>query len=145
MSTGSATNVGEKIALDAITGRATQTARTMYLALLVTPAPTDATTMSTMTELTTPGTNGYSRQTIVTSTGWSDPTTTGTTSNTGTITFGPFSSDLGTVIALALVSTPSGTAGELVYYWNLTAGEQRDPANNDSITIAPGALVITAD
>jgi glycine cleavage system aminomethyltransferase T len=141
MSTGSATNVGEKIALDAITGRATQTTRTMYLALLITSAPTDTTTMSTMTELTTPGTNGYSRQTVA----FSDPTTTGTSSNTGTITFGPFSSDLGNVIAVALVSTSTGTAGELVYYWNLSGAEQRDPANGDSITIAAGALVITAD
>jgi hypothetical protein len=133
---GSASNVGEKIALDAMTGRATQTARTTYLALL-TAAPSDTTTMSTMTELTTPGTNGYSRQTVT----WTDPSTTGQTANSGVVTFGAFSSDLGNVTHLALVSASTGTSGDLIVYW--TADSARDPASGDSITIADGALVIT--
>lgn len=133
---GSASNVGEKAALDAITGRATQTARTTYLALL-TAAPSDTTTMSTMTEVTTPGTNGYARQPVT----WTDPSTNGSTANSGAITFGPFSSDLGNVTHAALVSTSTGTAGELVYYW--TWDTARDPQNGDSLTVADGALTIT--
>ena len=58
---GQASSVGSRVGLDAISGRAPQTARTTYLALL-TAAPTDATTMATMAEVTTPGSSGYTRQ-----------------------------------------------------------------------------------
>ena len=57
---GEASTFGAGRALDAISGRATATARTMYLALL-SAAPTDATTLATMTEITTAG---YSRQAV---------------------------------------------------------------------------------
>lgn len=135
---GSASNVGEKIALDAMTGRATQSARTTYLALL-TEAPTDTTTMSTMSELTTPGTNGYSRQTVT----WSDPGTGGSTSNSAAITFGPFTADLPNITHCALVSAATGTAGDLIFYW--TADVARDPISGDSVSIAAGSLTITLD
>lgn len=135
---GQASTVGSKIMLDAVNGRATQTARTMYVALL-TAAPTDATDMTTMTELTTPGTNGYSRQAY----GPDDPTTTETAGNTATITFGPFTADLGNVTHLALVSAATGTAGDLVWYW--TADVAKDPANGDSITIAADALTMSVE
>jgi len=136
---GQPSTAGANIMLDALTGRATQTARTMYLALL-TAAPGDTTTMATMTELTTPGSNGYSRQTCA----WDAPTgDPASTDNTALITFGPFTSDLTQVTHLALVSASTGTAGDLVAYW--TADVPKDPANGDSITIAAGALVMTAD
>jgi hypothetical protein len=136
---GQASTAGANIGLDAITGRATQTARTMYLALL-TAAPTDSTTMASMTELTTPGSNGYSRQAVTFSAPSSDPSS---TSNTSTVTFGPFSSDLGNVTHCALVSASTGTSGDLTFYWTLDAA--RDPANGDSISFAASALVATLD
>ena len=98
------------------------------------------TTMATMTELTTPASNGYSRQTVTWSAPTGDPSSTG---NSGTITFGPFSADLGNVTHCALVSASTGTAGDLIWYW--TADTAKDPANGDSITIASGALTMTAD
>ena len=136
---GEFSTVGANIALDAATGRATQTARTMYLALL-TAAPTDSTDMSTMTELTTPGSNGYDRQTCAFDAPTGDPSS---TDNSSLITFGPFTSDLGTVTHLALVSASTGTSGDLTMYW--TADTSKDPANGDSITVAAGALVMTCD
>lgn len=136
---GQASTVGANIMLDAATGRATQTARTTYLALL-TAAPTDATTMAGMTEVTTPATNGYARQSV----SWTAPTgDPSSTQNSGALTFGPFTADLGNVTHLALVSAATGTAGDLVAYW--TADVAKDPANGDSISVASGALTLTCD
>lgn len=136
---GQLSTAGSNIGLDAATGRATQSARTMYLALL-TAAPNDATTMATMTELTTPGTNGYDREICAFDAPTGDPSS---TQNSSLITFGPFSSDLGNVTHLALVSAATGTAGDLTMYW--TADVAKDPANGDSITVEAGALVMTND
>ncbi len=136
---GQPSTAGANIALDAMSGRATQTARTMYLALL-TAAPTDATSMATMAELATPGVSGYNRQTVAFSAPTGDPSS---SSNTGAITFGPFTADLANVTHIALVSASTGTAGDLPFYW--TADAAKDPANGDSITIAAGALVMTGD
>ena len=133
---------GGDVALDAVTGRATQTARTTYLALL-TATPTDATTMATMTELTTPGTNGYARQSVT----WSVPADNAgvrkTDNITTPITFGPFTADLGNVTYCALVSASTGTAGDFLAFWSLDT--PRDPANGDSIEFAIGALVLNVD
>lgn len=136
---GQASTVGANNALDAINGRATQTARTTYLALL-TAAPGDATTMVTMTEVTTPATNGYARQAVTWTAPSGDPSS---SNNSGVITFGPFSADLGIVTHLALVSAATGTVGDFLYYW--TADVSRDPANGDSISIADAALTMTLD
>jgi hypothetical protein len=135
---GTSSTVGAGIAADAITGRATQTARTMYLALL-TAAPTVATTMSTMTELTTPATNGYDRE--ICAFDAPDAASPNVSANSSLITFGPFTSDLANVTHCALVSDLTGTAGELTHYWTLDAA--RDPANGDSITVAAGALTLS--
>lgn len=135
---GSATNVGEKIAIDAITGRVAQPQRLMYLALL-TAGPTDTTTMATMAELTTPGLSGYARQLAV----FSDPTNTGITALAVDAFFGPFPADLGNVTHVALVSALTGTSGELVYHW--TADAPRDPTTNDSIRVAVGSCIIDAN
>jgi len=131
---------GSQLALDALTGETTLTARTMYLVLL-TAAPTDATTMATMTELTTPGSNGYDREICA----WDAATAADppVADNTSLITFGPFTSDLGNVTHLALVSAATGTTGDFVMYW--TADVAKDPANGDSITVAAGALTMSLD
>jgi len=128
---GQASNAGEKVALDAITGRATQTAATKYLALGTAASDT------AFTEITTAGTNGYSLQSVA----WTDPTTTGSTSNTGILTFGPFSSNLDNVTHCALYDATTG--GNMLFYWTLDA--PRDPDTNDSISFAIGALVASID
>lgn len=128
---GQASSVGSKVGLDAITGRATQTARTTYLALL-TAAPSDSATLGTMAELAAG--NGYARQSVT----WSDPTTTEETHNTNVLTFGPFTTDFAPVTHVALVSAASGTSGDFLYYWTLDTA--RDPANGDSIQFAASAL-----
>lgn len=134
--TGQASTVGANNALDAMNGRATQTARTTYVALL-TSAPTDSTTLSTMSELSA---TGYSRQSATWAAPSGDPSS---TSNTNTITYGPFSADPANVTHLALVSASSGTSGDFIYYW--TADAAKDAAIGDSIQIAAGALVMTLD
>lgn len=134
--TGQASTVGANNALDAINGRATQTARTTYLVLL-TSAPGDTTTLATMAELSA---TGYSRQSVTWAAPSSDPSS---SSNTNTITFGPFSTDPGNVTHLALVSASSGTSGDFLYYW--TADAAKDAAIGDSIQISIGSLVMTLD
>jgi hypothetical protein len=133
---GEASNVGAGYALDAISGRATATARTTYLALL-TAAPTDATTVATMTEV---GTAGYSRQAVTWTAPSGDPRV---SSNTAIITFGPFSADPPNVPYAALVSTSSGTAGDFLYLWTLDTA--RDGASGDSLQLAAGSLVMQLD
>ena len=133
---GQLSTVGANIALDAATGRATQTARTVYLALL-TVVPTDSTTLASMTELTT---TGYSRQACTFSAPASDPST---SSNTATITFGPFTADPPSVAYAALVSAASGTTGDFIAYW--TADAAQDAANGQSIQISAGALTLSID
>ena len=132
---GQASTVGSKIMLDAASGRATQSSRTTYLALL-TAAPGDSTTLATMSELSA---TGYSRQSVT----WSDPTTTETTSNSGALTFGPFSTDPANATHCALVSAASGTTGDLVWYWTLDTA--RDAASGDSISVAASALSMSAE
>jgi hypothetical protein len=133
---GEATSVGAGYALDAITGRATVTARTVYLAL-VTTLPTDATTLASMGEITTAG---YARVAVTWTVPVGDPRT---TSNTALITFGPFTADPPNVPYCALVSAASGTTGDFLYFWILDTA--RDAANGDSIQFAIGALVMNLD
>lgn len=133
---GQLSTVGANNALDAATGRATQTARTVYLALL-TAAPSDTTTVATMSEVTTAG---YARQPITFSAPTSDPSQ---TSNTATITFGPFSADPPNVAYGALVSTASGTGGDFIAYW--TAALAVDATTGQSIQVAAGACILTLD
>lgn len=133
---GEASSVGAGIALDAMSGRATASSRTTYLALL-TAAPTDASTLATMTEVTT---SGYSRQAVTWSAPSGDPRV---TSNTALITFGPFTADPPNVTHAALVSAASGTTGDFIYWWTLD--NARDGANGDSLTVAIGALVMQLD
>ena len=134
--TGEASTFGANAALDAMSGRATQTARTTYLVLL-SSAPGDATTLSTMAEITTAG---YARKAVTWSAPSGDPSV---TSNTAAITFGPFTADPPNVTHLALVSASSGTAGDFIYYW--TADTARDASTGDSITVAIGGVSMQLD
>lgn len=134
--TGEASSFGAGAALDAMSGRATQTARTTYLALL-SAAPSDTTTVATMTEISTAG---YTRKAITWSAPSGDPAV---TSNTAAVTFGPFTADPPNVPYLALVSSASGTSGDFIYYW--TADTARDAATGDSITVAIGGVSMQLD
>lgn len=136
---GEASTTGANIGLDAITGRAAASARTTYLAFLTT-LPTDATTMATMAEVTTPGTNGYTRPAVTWSAPSGDPST---SSNTNAISVGPFTSDLANIPYIGLVSAATGTAGDFLYFW--TADVAKDPGVGDSVTLAIGALVARLD
>ena len=133
---GEATTAGANIALDAMTGRATQTARTTYL-MLLTVAATDNSTLASVTEVSTAG---YARQSVTWSAPSGDPSS---TSNTNAITFGPFSADPPSIGFLGLGSAASGTTGDFIYRW--TADTARDGISGDSITVAIGALVMTLD
>ena len=133
---GEATSVGAGKALDAINGRATQTARNTYLCLL-TAAATDTDTISTLAEVTTAG---YARQQVTWGAPTGDPQV---AANTNAMTFGPFTADPPNITHLALVSAASGTTGDLLYRW--AADTARDGITNDSITIAVGALTMSLD
>lgn len=127
--------------LDAVTGRATVSSRTTYLALL-TAAPSDAQTVGTIS-VTEYGATGYARQSVT----WASPTLVSNvpqTSNSDALTFGPFTAGTGAQIThAALVSAASGTSGDLVAWWELTT--PRTPAANDSITVAAGAITLSVD
>jgi hypothetical protein len=131
---GQPTTAGANKMLDAVNGRATQTAATTHLALFTT-APTDA---GGGTEITTAGTNGYARQSVTWGAPSGDPSV---CANTNAITFGPFTADLPNVPFLALMSAATG--GTMLWFWD--ADSARDPGNGDSITVAVGALTMSAD
>ena len=120
---------GAQFALDIVTGRnAGPGARTIYLALL-SAAPTDASTLATMTEISTAG---YARQAATFSApSAADPPE---THITGALTFGPFTADPPSVTHFALVSASSGTSGDFVAWgaW----GTARDAATGDSLQVA---------
>lgn len=131
---GSPTVAGAGYGLDAKTGRATITARTVYLALL-TSAPTRDSTLATMAELSGAG---YARQTAT----WSVPSgSPRVTSTAAVITWGPFSFDPASVTHVALVSAASGTTGDLIAFW--TVNTARDASVGDSISANAGAITLT--
>jgi hypothetical protein len=132
---GQASTVGSKIGLDAKTGRATQTARTTY-AVLLSAAPTDATTLATMAEISNGGT-------VRASVTWSDPGSGESSSNTNVLTFGPFTTDPASATHVGLVSAASGTSGDFIFWWVLDTA--RDGAIGDSISFAASALVMTEE
>lgn len=135
--TGKLNVVGAGYGLDAATGRATVTARTVYLALL-TAAPTVSTTLATMTEYAK---TGYSRQACAMSTPSGTPRV---SSNTALITFGPLSGADGTAIThWALVSAASGTVGDVVAQGDFASS--RSPAAGDSVAVAIGAITVSID
>lgn len=133
---GEASTVGAGRMLDAVTGRATLTARTTYLVAL-TAAPTDATTLANMAEVTTAG---YSRPAAAWTVPTGDPQV---TSNTAQVSFGTFTADPPQVGWVALVSAASGTTGDFLYWW--VADLARDAASGDSLVVAAGALVMQLD
>jgi hypothetical protein len=134
---GEPTTLGANLMLNAVSGRQTVSSRTMYLAVL-TAVPNDASTVASMAEYAAG--NGYSRQEVTFGAPTGDPSE---VANTNSITFGAFSDNRVPATHLALVSSASGTGGDLVWYWSVD--EVKDPAVNDSLTIAVGALKMLVD
>ena len=137
---GQFSDAGSNKALDAVTGRATVSSATTYLALL-TSAPGDTTALSALSEY---GATGYSRQAVT----WASPSLNGSsvpeTSNSATLTFGPFTASVtGTISHAALVTAASGTSGDVLAYWELDAS--RTPSTNDSLEITAGNLKLSVD
>jgi hypothetical protein len=134
---GKLSHVGSANAQDGALGRATQTARTVYLALL-TAAPSQTSTLGTMTEY---GATGYSRQAIA----FSAPTGTPRVSaNSGVISYGPFTAGTGSTIThWAVVSASSGTSGDFIAYGDFTSS--RTPGTGDTASVAIGAVTVSID
>lgn len=137
---GQFSDAGSNKALDAVTGRSTVSSATTYLALL-TSAPGDTTSLASLSEY---GATGYSRASVT----WSSPSLNGSgvpeTSNSGTVSFGPFTASVtGTITHAALVSAASGTTGSVLAWWELDAS--RTPSTNDSLEITAGNLKLSVD
>jgi hypothetical protein len=127
---------GAQMALDQVFGRVQgPAARTVYLALL-TAAPTDASTLATMTETTM---TGYARQAFTPSAASSASPS--EVHNTNTITFGPVTGTMATVSHFAIVSASSGTAGDFLCWGALTTA--RTPISGDSLQAAASGFSIT--
>jgi hypothetical protein len=136
--TGKLNVVGAGYALDGATGRATVTARTMYLALL-TAVPGNTITPASMVEYAA---TGYARQICAMSVPAGVPRV---TSNTATITFGPLTgaNNITQILGWALCSAASGTTGEVVAQGDWVTA--RTPAANDQLTVAPGSVQVQVD
>lgn len=130
--------VGAGYGLDAAIGRATVSARTMYLALL-TVIPAANITPASMVEYNVAG---YSRQVCAMSVPAGTPRV---TSNTATITYGPLTgaNNATQIVGWALVSTASGTTGDVVAQGDWSTA--RIPAANDQLTVSPGAVTVSVD
>lgn len=127
---------GKQRALDAVTGRAAPSTYSGEVALL-TSAPTDS---SFGTEY---GATGYSRQAVT----FSAPTAADppVASNTGALTFGPFTAGTGaTITHAALLVVSAGTVDantEMYAWWPFTTS--KTPGTGDSATIAASALTLS--
>ena len=128
-----ATDYLEKKIVDHVLGKAAYTMPgTTYLALF-TANPTD--TGSQAGEVSA---GGYARQAISTAMGASDATT-GTSSNTSAITFGPATAAWGTVTYVGIMD--ASTAGNMLVAIPLTTS--RTINNGDSFQFAVGQLTLT--
>jgi hypothetical protein len=128
-------------ALDFLTGRAVAytAPRNTYLALLIADpgGDTDTIDMTTLPEITTAG---YARQQVV----WTAPSGSPmTTANNALLFYGPFTADMVDAAQYAaLVTTASGTTGDVIYVWPID--DPLQAATNESLQIAAGALTLNA-
>lgn len=107
-----------------------------YLALL-TADPSGLTTIAALAECTD---SGYSR--IAVTFGPASAAYPSVATNTGLLTFGPFSVNMSLPVQwIAMVSVASGTAGLLLNSWSISAPQQVQ--STQTINIAASALQIT--
>lgn len=136
---GDATYVGSAAAIDYLTGRALKYAAPFatYLALL-TATPDLGATIAQLAEVNTAG---YARQQIT----WSAATAVtppASSSNTGLVTFGPFTASMAVPVTDAvLLTAQTGTTGDVLYWWSLATPQQ--VSNGQSLQIATGQLVMS--
>lgn len=136
---GSKSDVWENEVLKYVTGQtanaviATTPLTAVYIALY-TVAPTDSTNGTEVTG------GSYAR---VDSKGkWATPSG-GSVSNNATITFPTATADWGTVVAFAIRTESSGTAGSMLMWGTLTAN--KTVLTGDTPSFGVGALVLTED
>lgn len=134
---GKLTYAGAAVALDAVTGRQTVNSRTVYLALL-TAAPDEETTLSTMSEASFT----YTRPAVSFDAPSGGPVF---TDNTSQVSIGPLADADGEeeVTHWALVTAASGTSGDVLAYgdWDTP----RSPNLGDTLVLGAGDLDITID
>lgn len=137
---GEISDAGALKALEGVMGKTTLTAATTYLALL-TAAPSDTSTVAQLTEY---GATGYARVAPTWGTAALNGSNVPEIKNSAAITFGAFTAGTGAQIThCALVTSASGTGGEVRAWWSLT--DARTPGANDSLEFAIGALTMTLD
>jgi hypothetical protein len=118
----------------------------LYLALLTTDPATSGSgggPSVLLSDLVEDTTSGYARQTVTFSqiTQSSATVPPAQASNTGTITFGPYTANQALPVQwAALVTASSGTVGLLLYTWNLDTVEQVQ--DSQPIIIPAGGLVL---
>lgn len=142
---GEFSDAGSIKALDAVTGRATQTAASTYLALWTSATVPNDTTAGTEYTAT-----GYARVAVT----WGNADGTATTApslnasnvpqtaNNNTITFGPFTAGTGATITYAALYSAS-TGGSVLAWWTLDTA--RTPSTNDSLQFTQGNLKLSVD
>lgn len=127
-----------KCALNMVLGKAADLTPpfTLYLALSTGPL-TDSTILADIPEVTTAG---YARQPVT----WAGATVASPSvqANSGTITFGPFSTDMtAPVIYAGLVAPLTGIVGTFRAWWQLDAPMQ--VLSGQSLQISPGSLTLS--
>lgn len=142
LSAGQIMEYGEKQALNGVFGKSTVTATTLYLALL-TAAPAAGTDL-TMAAETEYGATSYARATLTVSSAFTGPSSASPSvmTNSGTISYGPFTAGTGGVITWAMLTdTASSTAGNCIVAFLLA--NSRTPLVGDSLSAAANAFSCT--
>ncbi|MEU4534279.1 hypothetical protein AB0G15_05345 [Streptosporangium sp. NPDC023825] len=136
---GNPTSYGAKLGVDYQTGKAIDHSapRTTYLALCT----ADFANNALLTALPEVSTAGYARQPVT----WGDSTDAypSVAKNAAVITFGPVTVDMASPAThAALVTVGTGTAGKIIYKWELDAAQQ--PVAGQALQIAINKLTITS-
>lgn len=137
---GELTQKGAERAIQAGLGQSVTAAAGMFVAL-ATAVPTNPDTATladwAAVEVSDPG---YARQSVSWTAPAGDPTQ---VANAADITFGPFSGDPPAITHAFLCTVDTGTAGEVLAWWQLTTA--RDPAAGDQLRFLAGDLTMTLD
>jgi hypothetical protein len=138
ISAGQITTYGEQMALNAIFLKTQSPAvGSVYLHLLTnaTSGSVDN-TWTTVSQGTVYGATGYTPQTMAV--GTASVASPSVISNSGTITFGPFSAGTGATVNWGVQANATATTGNIAVAYLLTAS--RTPANGDSLQAAAAAF-----
>lgn len=121
---------------------ASYTKPTTLAICLCTAAPVDSDSGSTITEVANSG--SYARVTLnPLDANWAATTTTGTTSNSSTITFPQASGPWGVVTHLAICDSSTYGSGNMLVYGTLTTS--KTVSSGDTVSLSSGSLSIQID